>query len=234
MLDYFSKSLILFKENPAIIILALIITALNIIVLQGIFNVLTPNMDISSPLGYVGIISFIILILVSIFIDTAIIGMIQKLLLNESVTLKTGWEIGVKYFLKMLILTAIIMVALLLLLLIIGIIVMALITLLKFNINEELLVMGILILSLFVLGFLTIFTPQAIVVGEKGVFASIKQSMQLAFNNKTTIIILLVALMLSNAIGFIPSIGSMLSSIIGPVLSIYITILITLVYIDLT
>lgn len=51
MLDYFSKSLILFKENPAIIILTLIITALNIIVLQGIFNVLTPNMDISSPLG---------------------------------------------------------------------------------------------------------------------------------------------------------------------------------------
>lgn len=181
-----------------------------------------------------GIISFITLIVVTIFIDTAIIGMTQKLLLNESVTLKTGWEIGVKYLLKMLILTAIMMIALLLLLLIMVIIVMAIIALLKFNINEEILVMGALMLSLFVLGFLMIFTAQGIVVGEKGVFASIKQSIQLASNNKIKTLILLVALMLSAAIGFIPSIGSILSSIIGPFLSSYITIVITLVYIEIS
>jgi hypothetical protein len=81
---------------------------------------------------------------------------------------------------------------------------------------------------------LSLFASQAIILGEKGIIEAIKQSVQLVLNNKVKAIIILTPLILNILMGFIPIIGQILNSIIGPILGIYLTILITLVYIDLT
>jgi hypothetical protein len=238
ILGYYDKSLILIKENPTIIILMVLLVGLNLIVIQGIFYGVLSHMETFSYLGYLRIFSLILLVLADIFIYTAIVGMTRKVLLNEIVTLKTGWKIGKKHILKILMLNITIGIIIVFVTLLLGIILTLTLTALYYPTipHEIIFVANIsLVVSIcIIICFLSLFASQAIILGEKGIIEAIKQSVQLVLNNKVKAIIILTPLILNILMGFIPIIGQILNSIIGPILGIYLTILITLVYIDLT
>ena len=238
LLDYYGKGLILFKENSAIVMLAVLLVGLNLVVLEGFFNGVMAHMDSFSPLVYLGILSLIILILVNIFIGVAVVGMTRNVLLDERVTLKTGWEIGKKYFLKILQLNIMIGAIAMLATLILGIALTLMVTTLYYpNMPYEMICMGgigLLICIYVLIWVFSIFAPQAVIIGEKGVIKAIKQSIHLVMNNKIKALILLISLILIYSLSFIPVIGGVLNSILEPIFVIYLTIIITLVYLDLT
>ena len=214
MVDYYGKGWILFKQNSAIIILTILLTIINII--------------ISQVKGDLGIFFGVILLLVFSFSITAVIGMTRKMLSNEIVTLKTGWEIGKKYILRIVLLNIILGVITSLLSFIIIIILI-----LHPHISKEF-ILGCFIISGSISALTVLFAPQAIIIKEKSIVNAIKQSVKLVWNNKTKALILLLSIILISSIKLIPVIGSILDSILVPILGIYLLIVITLIYIDLT
>lgn len=235
MLDYYTNGLTLFKENPPIIILVILLATLNLIVFKGIFEGVLSHPETFSPLLF--FVVFIIVFLVDIFVSAAVIGITPKMLLKEKVTLKNIGNIGIKYLPRLLGLDIIIGFSIMLLMLIISIILALIIMLLHVSLNQEIMftgIIGLFILLSLITAFFTVLSSQAVVIGRKSVFKAIKQSLQLVWDNKIKTLILLFSMIIVLSLGFIPIVGSVLSSTIGVILSIYITIVITQVYIDLT
>jgi hypothetical protein len=237
MLGYFRRGLFLFKENPAIIILAVLLTVLNVVVvlLQGFFNNVLLHVVSFSPLVVLVLLYFIFLLLAGIFIRAAVVGLTRKSVLNEIFTLKTGWKIGKKYFLKVLTLNITIGAIMFFLMFFIGFILALIVSLLHdSNMPLEIIFMGFIGSIMIIVSFLTLFAVQAVVIGEKGIIDAIKQSISLVLNNKIKTIILIIPMLLNIFLSFIPVVGQVLSGFIGSFIGVYILIVISLVYMDLT
>ncbi len=237
--DYYSKSIESFRRNWKITvpsIVASILTALLIIVgFFGVMATLSPNLSImgnftpsifsqinSNSLFTAGLILLIIEILIYIinaFRTAATVGMAKQIIMDGSASLDIAWKDGIKFFPKIFvvsiiktILTAIITIPLILgLYLIFNNVILSGISVLL--IGSIILFIGFILISLIFFVF-----NQSIVVGQKSVIGSIKDSYDIFWNNKLTVfLVALINAVISMGIGLILGIISIpLTFVAGP------------------
>jgi hypothetical protein len=82
--------------------------------------------------------------------------------------------------------------------------------------------------------YFLMFAYQSRIIGQQKIIQSLKESVNLVWNHKIKALILIVSLMPTYLIKFIPTIGFILGDIITPILTAYLIIIITQLYIDLT
>lgn len=237
--DYYSKSIESFRRNWKITvpsIVASILTALLLIVgFFGVMATLSPNLSImgnftpsifsqinSNSLITAGLILLIIEILIYIinaFRTAATVGMAKQIIMDGSASLDIAWKDGIKFFPKIFvvsiiktILTAIIAIPLILgLYLIFNNMILSGISVIL--IGSIILFIGFILISLIFFVF-----NQSIVVGQKSVIGSIKDSYDIFWNNKLTVfLVALINAVISMGIGFILGIISIpLTFVAGP------------------
>jgi hypothetical protein len=266
--DYYSKSIESFRRNWKITvpsIVASILTVLLFIVgFFGIMAILAPNLSIMgnftssifsqinlNTLLTAGLILLIIEILIYVidaFRTAATVGMAKQIIMDGSADLDTAWKDGIKFFPKIFvvsiiktILTAVVAIPLILgLYLIFNNMILGGISALL--IGSIIFFIGYILISLIFFVF-----NQSIVVGQKSIVDSIKDSYNIFWNNKLTVfLVALINGVISLGIGFILGIISMpltlvagpfASQIVGLLVSIilvpYFTLVMTYMYMEL-
>lgn len=238
--DYYSKSIESFRRNWKITvpsIIASILTVLLFIVgLFGVMETLSPNLSITGNFtpsifsqinlntlltaGLILLIIEIMIYIINAFRTAATVGMAKQIIMNGSASLDSAWKDGIKFFPKIFavsiiktVLTVIIAIPLILgfYLLFNNVILGGISALL---IGSIILVIGYILISLIFFVF-----NQSIVVGQKSVIGSIKDSYNIFWNNKLTVfLVALINAVISLGIGFILGIILMpLAVVAGPV-----------------
>jgi len=95
MLGYYKKGLYLFKENPPIIIMAILLVVWNLLILLGLSYDVHTHTDLKAILKF--LVTPIISILALSFVFAAVAGITSKFLLKEPTNFKIAWKIGKKY-----------------------------------------------------------------------------------------------------------------------------------------
>ena len=266
--DYYSKSFEGFKKNPNIAAPALVLNVLtyvlSFVVAIIIFFMLAGNdflttgqisqnmtsLPSTSTILLVGplfIVLVIVLALISCFVYASTIGMSKRVILGDRPGLNTAMEYGKKYFLKILAVSIIIGILMVLMFIPLG---LGLALDYMYNLGFILTAIGglITIIGLIAIGLLLIFAYQSIVVGEKSIIGSLKESFQLfkkrpfeiiivlIINAIILIIIGLVVGVLNLFLGIIPILGMILSFIISIAVNTltfpYFTMVLTYLYMD--
>ncbi|UTB32880.1 MAG: hypothetical protein NKF70_00950 [Methanobacterium sp. ERen5] len=238
VLDYFSEGFLVFKGNSFFWVCAVILIFLQLLVCQGFFNGFLFHVTMFSPLILLSMVLGLVLFCVSVFVNIAVMGMSNNMLLKEDVNLKKGWMIGKKFFLKVLGLQITLGAIIILSALVLGIILAGFAVLFCYSsLSYGFITMGFMVLiglCAVLMSVLSLFALQFMVIGQKGIAEAIKENPSLVLNNKTMAIILLIPLLLNMSITAMPVVGSVLSNVIGPVIGIYLLIVVTLAYTDLT
>ena len=250
--NYYSKSVESFRRNWKITIPSIVTSILTLILfIVGFFGVmatLSPNLSIignvtpstfsqinSNTLLTAGLILLIIEILIYIintFRTAATVGMAKQIIMDGSASLDIAWKDGIKFFPKIFVvsiiktvLTAVVAIPLILsfYLLFNNMILSGISVLL---IGSIIFLIGYILISLIFFVF-----NQSIVVGQKSVIGSIKDSYNIFWNNK--LIVFLVALInaiISLGIGFILGIILMpLTVVVGPFASQIVGLLVSII-----
>lgn len=237
---YYSKSVESFRNNWKItvpsIVASILILLLFIVGFFGIMVVLFPNLSTmgnitpftfpqinSNALITVGLILLVIEVLIFIinaFRTAATVGMAKQIIMDGSASLDIAWKDGIKFFPKIFvvsiiktILTAIVAIPLILgfYLLFNNVILSGISVLL---IGSIIFLIGYILISLIFFVF-----NQSIVVGQKSVVGSIKDSYHIFWDNKLTVfLVALINTIISLGIGFL--IGIILTPLIivaGPI-----------------
>lgn len=237
--DYYSKSIESFRRNWKITVPSIVASILTVLLfIVGFFGViatLSPNLSsiwnftpaIFSQINLntlltAGLILLIIEILVYIinaFRTAATVGMAKQIVMDGSASLDIAWKDGIKFFPKIfvvsiikIILTAIVTVPLILgVYLIFSNAIISGISLLL--IGSIVFLIGYVLISLIFFVF-----NQSIVVGQKSIVDSIKDSYHIFWNNKLTVfLVALINGVISLVIGFILGIVLMpLTVVTGP------------------
>ena len=237
--NYYSKSIESFRRNWKITvpsIVASILTALLFIVgFFGVMATLSPNLNIIGNVppsvfsqinlntlitaGLILLIIEILIYIINAFRTAATVGMAKQIIMDGSASLDIAWKDGIKFFPKIFVvsiiktvLTAIVAIPLILgfYLLFNNMILSGISVLL---IGSIILFIGYILISLIFFVF-----NQSIVVGQKSVIDSIKDSYNIFWNNKLTVfLVALINAVISLGIGFILGIISMpLTVVAGP------------------
>ena len=250
--DYYSKSIESFRRNWKITvpsIVASILTVLLFIVgFFGLMAILSPNLSIMgnftpsifsqinlNTLLTAALILLIIEILIYVidaFRTAATVGMAKQIIMDGSANLDTAWKDGIKFFPKIFvvsiiktILTAVVAIPLILgLYLIFNNMILGGISALL--IGSIIFFIGYILISLIFFVF-----NQSIVVGQKSIVDSIKDSYNIFWNNKLTVfLVALINGVISLGIGFILGIISMpLTLVAGPFASQIVGLLVSII-----
>ncbi len=189
-------------------------------------------------IGLFVLIIVVLALIISSFMYAATVGMAKKVIKGKGAELDVGWKKGKKYFLKVFavnIITSLIF-GLLSLPLLVGLILLSSYP----NTAIIITVIGALILIIcgifFGLSFLVV--NQSIVIGEKSIIGSLKDSYKVFWKNKLKVF--LVALInfaisfgISFVLGLIPFIGSLLNLIVSILLIPYFVLVLTYLYMDI-
>lgn len=223
--DYYSKSIESFRRNWKITvpsIIASIFTVLLFIVgFFGVMAILSPNLSIMwnftpsifsqinlNTLLTAGLILLIIEILIFVinaFRTAATVGMAKQIIMDGSASLDIAWKDGIKYFPKIFVVSIIKMILM--------VIVAAPLILSFYLLFNNMILGGISLLLagslIFLIGYILIsliffIFNQSVVVGQKSVMGSIKDSYNIFWNNKLTVfLVALINGVISLVIGFI-------------------------------
>ncbi|MGB9977691.1 hypothetical protein [Methanobacterium sp.] len=223
--DYYSKSVESFRRNWKITVPSIVASILTLILfIVGFFGVmatLSPNLSIignatpsifsqinSNTLLTAGLILLIIEILIYIinaFRTAATVGMAKQIIMDGSASLDVAWKDGIKFFPKIFAVSIIktVLTVIVAIPLILGFY-------LLFN-NEILIGVSVLLIGslIFFIGYILIsliffLFNQSIVVGQKSVVGSIKESYYLFWDNKLTVfLVALINAIISLGIGFL-------------------------------
>jgi hypothetical protein len=266
--DYYSKSFKGFTNNPKLALPSLlgyiliygIIIIMALILLLGVLGTdfltnttsgtFNPNsIDFSNLIMYVlilyGVIAIVGLI-VSSYMSAATIGMSKSIINGEMPDLGVGFENGNKYFLKIIAVTIIIgiIMAVPIFLMVAGLLVDQ-----AYGFFPILTIIGVLVsLIIWICTLLFIFANQSIVVCDKSVIGSLKDSYKTFRENLSDVIVVLVinfiiiicimgVMFLFNAfLSIIPIVGSILAALVGlivySVMFPYFTLVLTCLYMD--
>ena len=238
--DYYSKSIESFRRNWKITVPSIVASILTVLLLIvaffGVMATLSPNLSIignftpsiffsqinSNTLLTAGLILLIIEILIFIinaFRTAATVGMAKQIIMDGSASLDTAWKDGIKFFPKIFVVSIIktILTAIIAIPLILGFYLlfnnMILSGISVVLIGSIILFIGFILISLIFFVF-----NQSIVVGQKSVIGSIKDSYDIFWNNKLTVfLVALINTVISMGIGFILGIISIpLTFVVGP------------------
>lgn len=237
--DYYSKSIESFRRNWKITVPSIVASILTILLfIVGFFGVmatLSPNLSIignATPsifsqinlntlitAGLILLIIEILIYIINAFRAAATVGMAKQIIMDGSASLDIAWKDGIKFFPKIFVvsiiktvLTAVVAIPLILsfYLLFNNMILSGISVLL---IGSIIFFIGYILISLIFFVF-----NQSIVVGQKSVIGSIKDSYNIFWNNKLTVfLVALINAVISLAIGFILWIISIpLTVVAGP------------------
>ena len=250
--DYYSKSIESFRRNWKITIPSIVASILTVLLFIvgffGVMAILSPNLSIIgnftpsifsqinlNTLLTAGLILLIIEILIYVidaFRTAATVGMAKQIIMDGSADLDTAWKDGIKFFPKIFvvsiiktILTAIVSIPLILgLYLIFNNMILGGISALL--IGSIIFFIGYILISLIFFVF-----NQSIVVGQKSIVDSIKDSYNIFWNNKLTVfLVALINGVISLGIGFILGIISMpLTLVAGPFASQIVGLLVSII-----
>ncbi|MEL7670653.1 hypothetical protein [Methanobacterium sp.] len=237
--DYYSKSIESFRRNWKITVPSIVASILTVLLLIvaffGVMATLSPNLSIignftpsifsqinSNTLLTAGLILLIIEILIFIinaFRTAATVGMAKQIIMDGSASLDTAWKDGIKFFPKIFVVSIIktILTAIIAIPIILGFYLlfnnMILSGISVVLIGSIILFIGFILISLIFFVF-----NQSIVVGQKSVIGSIKDSYDIFWNNKLTVfLVALINTVISMGIGFILGIISIpLTVVAGP------------------
>ena len=249
---YYSKSVESFRNNWKITVPSLVASILTILVFIvgffGIISTLSPNLSTlgnitpftlpqinSNALLTAGLILLIIEIL--IFVINAIrtaatVGMAKQIIMEGSASLDGAWKSGIKYFPKIFLVSIIktILTAVIAIPLILGFY-------LLFNYGllggiSVLLIGSIIFFIGYILISLIFFVfSQSIVIGQKSVMGSIKDSYHIFWNNKLTVfLVALINAVISLGIGFL--LGIILTPLVvvaGPIATQFAGLLVSII-----
>lgn len=237
--NYYSKSIESFRRNWKITVPSIVASILTVLLfIVGFFGVmatLSPNLSIignvtpsifsqinSNTLLTAGLILLIIEILIYIinaFRTAATVGMAKQIIMDGSASLDIAWKDGIKFFPKIFVVSIIktVLTALVAIPLILSFYMlfnnMILSGISVFLIGSIIFLIGYILISLIFFVF-----NQSIVVGQKSVIGSIKDSYNIFWNNKLTVfLVALINAVISLGIGFILGIISIpLTVVAGP------------------
>ena len=237
--NYYSKSIESFRRNWKITVPSIVASILTVLLfIVGFFGVmatLSPNLSIignvtpsifsqinSNTLLTAGLILLIIEILIYIinaFRTAATVGMAKQIIMDGSASLDIAWKDGIKFFPKIFVVSIIktVLTALVAIPLILSFYMlfnnMILSGISVFLIGSIIFFIGYILISLIFFVF-----NQSIVVGQKSVIGSIKDSYNIFWNNKLTVfLVALINAVISLGIGFILGIISIpLTVVAGP------------------
>lgn len=231
MLGYYKNGLYLFKENPPIIIMTILLAACNLFC--PYFLLLSYDMHQQTTLGVIlSLLVWFILFLTFSFVCAAVAGITERFLLKEPTTLKTTGEIGKKYLSKVMLVFVVFILFWFILMNILGVISSIILNFLY--VNPDIVKEGyVQLFGSWIVGLFFIFVVPAIVIGQNTAIHAIKESVNLVWNNKIKAVILAFSLLTLYLVPFIPTIGDIVY-IIPPFICVYFLIVITLVYLDLT
>jgi hypothetical protein len=266
--DYYSKSLESFRRNWKITVPTVVASILTILLFVvgffGVIAILSPNLSIMwnftpsifsqinfNTLLTAGLILLIIEILIFIinaFRTAATVGMAKQIIMDGSASLDIAWKYGIKYFPKIFVVSIIKMILM--------VIVAAPLILSFYLLFNKMILGGISLLLagslIFFIGYILISLiffvfNQSVVVGQKSVIGSIKDSYNIFWNNKLTVfLVALINGVISLVIGFILGIiftplavvaGPLATQIAGLLVSIilvpYFALVMTYMYMEL-
>lgn len=259
--DYYSNSFNSFKDNLNLIIPTFVgillqyalITILFFLIASSVLgsqffnNILTGTLTTSNlpEFSFNQILVIIILLisgfiglgLIGSFFQSATIGMARVVITQGQSELDVAWGYGRKYFLRIFLVNIIIG-----LLFVIGGIPLIIGTLLG---SIPLVILGFIIIVIWMIFlFLSFFLiSQSIVIGDKPVIDSLKDSLNLFFNNKFTIFLValinmilsfMISLFIAIILGLIPVIGQILGNVItGMLLTPFFALVMNYLYLDL-
>ena len=237
--DYYSKSVESFRRNWKITVPSIVASLLTLILfIVGFFGVmatLSPNLSIIGNVtpsifsqinlntlitaGLILLIIEILIYIINAFRTAATVGMAKQIIMDGSASLDIAWKDGIKFFPKIFVvsiiktvLTAVVAIPLILsfYLLFNNMILSGISVLL---IGSIIFFIGYILISLIFFVF-----NQSIVVGQKSVIGSIKDSYNIFWNNKLTVfLVALINAIISLGIGFILGIILMpLTVVVGP------------------
>ncbi|OEC88743.1 MULTISPECIES: DUF7847 domain-containing protein [Methanobacterium] len=223
--DYYSKSIESFRRNWKITVPSIVASILTVLLFTvgffGVMATLSPNLSIMwnfklsifsqinlNTLLTAGMILLIIEILIFVinaFRTAATVGMAKQIIMDSSASLDIAWKDGIKYFPKIFVVSLIKMILM---------VIVAIPLILSFYLLFNNMILGG--ISLLLAGSLIFFTGyilisliffvfnQSIVVGQKSVIGSIKDSYNIFWNNKLTVfLVALINGVISLVIGFI-------------------------------
>jgi len=223
--DYYSKSIESFRRNWKITVPSIVASILTVLLFTvgffGVMATLSPNLSIMwnfklsifsqinlNTLLTAGMILLIIEILIFVinaFRTAATVGMAKQIIMDGSASLDIAWKDGIKYFPKIFVVSIIKMILM---------VIVAIPLILSFYLLFNNMILGG--ISLLLAGSLIFFTGyilisliffvfnQSIVVGQKSVIGSIKDSYNIFWNNKLTVfLVALINGVISLVIGFI-------------------------------
>lgn len=266
--DYYSRSFKGFTNNPKLALPTLLgyiliygITIIMVLILifgvlgtdfltnttSGTFN--PSSMDFSNMILYILIIYGVIAIvglIVSSYMSAATIGMSKSIINGEMPDLGVGLKNGNKYFLKIMAVTIIIGI---IMVVPIFLVVAGLLVDRAYGFFPILTIIGVLVsLIIWICTLLFIFANQSIVVCDKSVIGSLKDSYKTFRENLSDVIVVLVinfiimicimaVMFLFNAfLSIIPFVGSILAAVLGlivySIMFPYFTLVLTYLYMD--
>jgi hypothetical protein len=223
--DYYSKSIESFRRNWKITVPSIVASILTVLLFTvgffGVMATLSPNLSIMwnfklsifsqinlNTLLTAGMILLIIEILIFVinaFRTAATVGMAKQIIMDGSASLDIAWKDGIKYFPKIFVVSIIKMILM--------VIVAAPLILSFYLLFNNMILGGISLLLagslIFFIGYILISLiffvfNQSVVVGQKSVIGSIKDSYHIFWNNKLTVfLVALINGVISLVIGFI-------------------------------
>lgn len=265
--DYYTRAYESYRENLNIVVPSVLGTVLTfilvvigvLIVLFGVFgtefleSLVSSSQNISADFiqssafaskMLFAVVIFIIIALIAAIIDSFIyastVGLSKQIIMNGRSDLNYGWENGKKYLLRIFLVRIIISLAYIVLF---GVLMLGLLFLRAFA-------SGMLGFSIFILGGIIIFilaillslifmvVHQSIVISEKSVLESIKDSYQLFLENKMQVFLValinfVISVSVSIVLGLIPYVGSFLNMIVSMLLLPYFVLVLSFLYVDL-
>lgn len=257
--DYYSRSFDDLKENMNIVIPSLVGTVLIILIVLAAALIIMfgflgsqsfisgmiapesiPEMTLTTVIISVLVIiaAVVLLLVINSFIYAATVGMAEKILEGQKPDLEVAWKKGKTYFINILAVSIItvLIAAVLSLPFILGLIL--------FNVSDVLglvvTVLGVVILTvgIILLSLAFMVVNQSIVIGKKSIIGSIKDSIDVFMKNKlkvflVAIINLAIAIGISFVLELIPFVGSILSMLVGIILTPYFILVITYLYMNI-
>ena len=237
--DYYSKSIESFRRNWKITVPTIVASILTILLFAvgffGVMAILSPNLSIMwnftpsvfsqinfNTLLTAGLILLIIEILIFVinaFRTAATVGMAKQIIMDGSASLDIAWKYGIKYLPKIFVVSIIKMILM---------IIVAIPLILSFYLLFNKMILGGISLLLagsliFLIGYILISLiffvfNQSVVVGQKSVIGSIKDSYNIFWNNKLTVfLVALINGVISLVIGFVLGIiFTPLAVVVGP------------------
>ncbi len=223
--DYYSKSIESFRRNWKITVPSIVASILTVLLfIVGFFGVmatLSPNLSImwnfAPPIfsqinlntlftaGLILLIIELLIFVINAFRTAATVGMAKQIIMDGSANLDIAWKDGIKYFPKIFVVSIIKMILM--------VIVAAPLILSFYLLFNKMILGGISLLLagslIFFIGYILISLiffvfNQSVVVGQKSVIGSIKDSYHIFWNNKLTVfLVALINGVISLVIGFI-------------------------------